>query len=202
MEFKAFIVTIINYWGVSATNRRFTIIIGTCIIIITVHNIRCTTVNWTAIVSVTFVIILTFIRNINFITSIFRRAISVMTFIGWLATIRYICVNTALIWTTCVFGTLITIIAIYLCVFTRIVFCTFIITNFFSTSIRIITFNRGVGTTVIWYTYNRIASAFVRADIWYIGTSGGFIAAIYGTRIVVIAINLVVSTSIIRITSI
>jgi hypothetical protein len=202
MEFKAFIVAIINYWGVSATNRRFTIINGACIIIITIYNSRSTTVIWVAIVCVTFVFVLARLRNVNFIASIFRRTMCFVTFIGWCAAIRYICVNTAIKWTTCVFGALITIIAIYLCVFTRIVFCTFIITNFFSTSIRIITFNSGVGTTIIWYTYNRIASAFVWTDIWYIGTSGGFIAAIYGTRIVVIAINLVVSTSIIRITSI
>jgi hypothetical protein len=125
-----------------------------------------------------------------------------MTFIGWLATIRYICVNTAIKWTTCVFGTFITIITIYLRVFTRIVFCTFIIANFFSTSVIIITFNLGVGTTVVRYTDNRIARTFVWAFIRYIGTSGGRITAIYGTRIIVVTINFVVSTSIIRITSI
>jgi hypothetical protein len=116
---------------------------------------------------------LTSLRNVNFITSIFRRAISVVTFIGWLAAIRYICVNTAIKWTTCVFGTLITIITIYLRVFARIVFCTFIIANFFGTSVRIITFYFRVGTTIVRNTYNRIASTFVWAYIRFIGTSGG-----------------------------
>jgi hypothetical protein len=82
-------------------------------------------------------------------------------------------VSTAIKWTTCVFGTLITIITIYLSIFTRIVFCTFIVANFFSTSVIIFTFNLGVGTTIVRYTDNRIASTFIWTDIRYIGTSGG-----------------------------
>jgi len=171
--FNTFIVTFINNFSMSATNCRFTIINGTCIIIIAVYNSRGATIIWTAIVSITFVVLLTVLRNVNIVTSFIRGTTCFVTFIGWCASLRYICINTAIKWAASVFGTLITIIAIYRCVFTRAVVCTIIITNFFSTSVVIITFNSSIVATIIRYTGYRIASTFVWAFISFIGTSRG-----------------------------